>query len=222
MPNSAYRLGVFIRRNIWQIICLTSFVVIGAWWSKSDPAALTKEKKDEAVADADSGRANCRLGIADIRERYKKQFADGKFGEAAHTIGNCARLLGDAELLALQRNAAVKFHLAAVNATGLSPGARADAIEAFAADFPEESTSLTTEVFALRSRQTDLDVAAEKSRRRQEGVRIGMTAEEVRDSSWGVPAKVNRTTTAHGVREQWIYSGGYLYLDDGKLTAIQN
>ncbi|WP_119460645.1 hypothetical protein [Rhodospirillaceae bacterium SYSU D60014] len=41
--------------------------------------------------------------------------------------------------------------------------------------------------------------------------------------AWGRPRSVNRTTTAHGVREQWVYgSGSYLYFDDGSLTAIQN
>jgi hypothetical protein len=55
------------------------------------------------------------------------------------------------------------------------------------------------------------------------GVRIGMTAAEVRASSWGKPFDVNRTTTASGVREQWVYPGGsYLYFTNGIVSAIQN
>lgn len=51
---------------------------------------------------------------------------------------------------------------------------------------------------------------------------IGMTAEEVRNSSWGKPSDINKTTTAYGVHEQWVYSGNrYIYLDDGIVTAIQ-
>lgn len=58
--------------------------------------------------------------------------------------------------------------------------------------------------------------------RKAEGVSIGMTGSDVRQSSWGKPLKVNRTSTANGTREQWVYRGGYLYFENGSLTAIQN
>jgi hypothetical protein len=56
------------------------------------------------------------------------------------------------------------------------------------------------------------------------GVRIGMAAEEViNQTSWGKPLSIRRTTTASGVREQWIYDGNnYLYFENERLTAIQN
>jgi len=54
---------------------------------------------------------------------------------------------------------------------------------------------------------------------------IGMTASEVRESSWGEPSDINRTTTSFGVSEQWVYSNysgyRYIYLDDGIVTSIQ-
>ena len=51
---------------------------------------------------------------------------------------------------------------------------------------------------------------------------IGMTAEEVRNSTWGKPEDINRTTTAYGVHEQWVYSNyRYIYFDNGIVTAIQ-
>lgn len=41
--------------------------------------------------------------------------------------------------------------------------------------------------------------------------------------AWGLPKRVNRTTTARGSSEQWVYeSGSYLYLDNGIVSAIQN
>lgn len=40
--------------------------------------------------------------------------------------------------------------------------------------------------------------------------------------SWGRPKAVNRTITAAGTREQWVYQGGYLYIKNGKVDAIQN
>ena len=51
---------------------------------------------------------------------------------------------------------------------------------------------------------------------------IGMTADEVVNSTWGEPNKINKTTTEYGTSEQWVYGGGrYIYLDDGIVTAIQ-
>lgn len=54
--------------------------------------------------------------------------------------------------------------------------------------------------------------------------RVGMTSDEVLALAWpwGKPEKVNTTTTAHAVREQWVYGAGrYLYFIDGVLTSIQ-
>jgi len=57
---------------------------------------------------------------------------------------------------------------------------------------------------------------------------IGMTPEQVTtETNWGHPTHVNRTITAAGVREQWVYRNAanrsqYLYFVNGKLTAIQN
>lgn len=51
---------------------------------------------------------------------------------------------------------------------------------------------------------------------------IGMTADEVKNSTWGNPSKINKTTTQYGVHEQWVYSSGrYIYFDNGIVTAIQ-
>lgn len=51
---------------------------------------------------------------------------------------------------------------------------------------------------------------------------IGMTAEQVLKSIWGEPEDINKTTTASGVTEQWVYSGfRYIYLEDGIVTVIQ-
>ena len=52
---------------------------------------------------------------------------------------------------------------------------------------------------------------------------IGMTKSEAENSTWGRPNKINKTTTAYGTHEQWVYGNGkYLYFDNGKLTSIQN
>ena len=56
---------------------------------------------------------------------------------------------------------------------------------------------------------------------RQGKVKIGWNKELCKEA-WGSPRSVNKTTTAYGVHEQWVYSTSrYLYFDDGVLTAIQ-
>ncbi len=58
--------------------------------------------------------------------------------------------------------------------------------------------------------------------RAQRDPQIGMTAEEVRLSSWGEPYKINKSTYSWGTSEQWCYSGyKYIYLDNGIVTSIQ-
>lgn len=50
---------------------------------------------------------------------------------------------------------------------------------------------------------------------------IGMTAEQVKASTWGSPQKINKDTYSWGVREQWVYGNGkYIYFEDGVVTSI--
>jgi hypothetical protein len=74
----------------------------------------------------------------------------------------------------------------------------------------------------LRARAAVAAERADLVKRKREGVRIGMTQEDVLKSSWGRPRRVNRTTTARGVDEQWVYEGGYLYFSDGILRTVQH
>lgn len=83
---------------------------------------------------------------------------------------------------------------------------------------------------AAISKEANLKVKAKKiaaknssKKPKKSGVIIGMTAAEVKASSWGRPHSVNRTTTPYGTSEQWVYgAGNYLYFDDGVLTTVQN
>lgn len=74
---------------------------------------------------------------------------------------------------------------------------------------------------AEKKRQAAAD-RADRERRRHEGVRIGMSQQQVVESNWGRPESVNRSIYASGVHEQWVYPGfQYLYFDNGVLTSIQ-
>lgn len=50
--------------------------------------------------------------------------------------------------------------------------------------------------------------------------KIGMTTEEVLNSTWGKPKKINKDTYSWGVKEQWVYDNGYIYFKNGIVTSI--
>lgn len=50
---------------------------------------------------------------------------------------------------------------------------------------------------------------------------MGMTEDEVLNSTWGAPIKRNKTSTLDHEREQWVYDDGYIYFVDGIVTSIQ-
>ena len=82
-------------------------------------------------------------------------------------------------------------------------------VNAYSADIQELNRILTTPVYSAPVPQKPQP-------------KIGMTADEVSNSQWGKPTKVNKTTTTYGVSEQWVYSSGkYIYLEGGIVTAIQ-
>jgi len=90
----------------------------------------------------------------------------------------------------------------------------------------DAAKSLMTEITNAANRKTEAArLAAEKSekaRRKKAGVSIGMTEEEVLQSSWGAPRTVNKTTRANSISAQWVYDGGYLYFENGALRTIQH
>lgn len=89
-------------------------------------------------------------------------------------------------------------------------------------DFGPLQAKVSSEVLALEKKEAAIAAADDRKRRKKEGVRIGMSAEEVLMSNWGRPERVNRSVYAHGTREQWVYgSGQYLYFENGRLTSLQ-
>lgn len=50
----------------------------------------------------------------------------------------------------------------------------------------------------------------------------GMTADEVRASTWGSPSAIESSETNSGIREQWTYDFGNIYLENGVVTLVQN
>jgi hypothetical protein len=99
----------------------------------------------------------------------------------------------------------------------LADCAEAQGRASYAADLRREAADW--EAAAARKKKV---IAAEAAREKKPGAIIGMTAEEVRaGTSWGRPNHINRTITANGISDQWVYGGGYLYFSNGVLTAMQ-
>ncbi|MBO9647406.1 MAG: hypothetical protein J7605_02765 [Variovorax sp.] len=87
----------------------------------------------------------------------------------------------------------------------------------------ESFTALAAKVEAARTARAERLLREEQERKKQQGVAIGMSKQQVLDSSWGKPRSINTTTTAGGTREQWVYGdGNYLYFTNNVLTSIQN
>lgn len=91
---------------------------------------------------------------------------------------------------------------------------------------PETPSEIrTAHASAQKTLQTEkrLADAAEKKRKKSQGVSIGMSQTDVLESSWGKPKRINRTINKYKTREQWVYGNGYyLYFEDGVLSSIQN
>lgn len=61
----------------------------------------------------------------------------------------------------------------------------------------------------------------ERSKLARGAIWIGASVEAA-ELSWGRPEHINRTITAGKTSEQWVYQGGnYLYVENGKVVAIQ-
>ncbi|MDP1718709.1 MAG: hypothetical protein Q8L40_11600 [Burkholderiales bacterium] len=80
----------------------------------------------------------------------------------------------------------------------------------------------------IRERQREIAVQARRWPKHIElavierKVMPGMTGEQV-SMAWGAPNRINETIRASGKFEQWVYStASYVYLENGRVTAIQN
>ncbi|OMP66888.1 hypothetical protein [Domibacillus epiphyticus] len=66
--------------------------------------------------------------------------------------------------------------------------------------------------------ETEKEITEQEAKK----VYIGMTQAEVLER-WGKPKDINRTVSANGTGEQWVYPNyQYLYFEDGILVTIQN
>ncbi len=83
--------------------------------------------------------------------------------------------------------------------------------------YEKENNSITDDIIGTYIKQEGITVEKLKK------PKIGMTKDEVINSTWGKPEDINKTTTRYGTSEQWCYSGyKYIYFEDGIVTSIQD
>lgn len=189
-------------------------------------------------------KSECAASIVSMKAEYAKLMSEKKYWDAAFLIQPCAKLLQDKSLRALSDDADAKAYMQVIDNPTTPIREKIHFIEMLVNNYPDKAESYNSMLPAMRRNVDQIEqqeaieqrkraateqreqaieqqkIAAQKKR---EGVRIGMTPEDVRASSWGKPESVNRTTSTYGKREQWVYgSGSYLYFEDGILTTIQN
>jgi hypothetical protein len=162
---------------------------------------------------------------SDQLQRARTLQAEGQHWKAHLLVYECAALMHEAEMTSLSRETEVAAMSARAGDEKESIAWRISSIERVAELDVEAHRGLLTKHAALFHRQrVEQDAAARRiaAEKRRQGVSVGMSQDDVAASSWGRPKQINRTTTARGTEEQWVYDGGYLYFENGRLTAVQH
>lgn len=168
---------------------------------------------------------------ADSALRYNEKIGAGDFSGAETAIAACSTHF-PSEYGELYKTARTERLAGEVKNQSLSPSERLnryDELKKYAPDKALQLSGLSEKIEKSKQKfdqemvnRAKKDEAERKRRAKSKGVSIGMSKTQVLESSWGKPLDINRTTTVHGTREQWIYEGGYLYFDGEVLTTIQN
>jgi hypothetical protein len=184
--------------------------------------APSSASSSSQVTTANAERDKCTLERAGQLTSYQSLLKSGKAAEAAGAIRACSKALNDVEMKKLLADAEIQSYKQTIGSTNASKAEKLRAMQSLVRDYPAAGKQYEPKIAPLGLQIAKEQAAADAARHRKEGVHIGMSETEVLQSKWGRPESVNRTITADGRHEQWVYSGGYLYFDDGVLTSIQN
>jgi hypothetical protein len=235
MPQStAYRIGNFLGR-LPNWVKVTAALAVAAWllWpsgttqvARDQSAATTAAASAKVAREAEEKeriRSDCQDSLERRRAEYKSLMKSSNYWEASLTLRSCAEALQIVDLKQLVKDAEIKSYLADLSDPSKSSGNRSLAFQRLSADYPdvaEKNERFAKQKIAEAERK---EQEAERKQKRSQGVRLGMSKEDVLASSWGRPEKINTTTNVYGTREQWVYGGrNYLYFENGVLTSIQD
>jgi hypothetical protein len=167
-------------------------------------ATVTRVEPDGIVLTYNTGIV--KIPFTELSEQYQKRF--GYDAEKAKAFAEA-----DAEA---QRNLAAQLRLELQKAEE----ERARIAQLNQADLDAAKAQREMEAAKKREEQTKIEAFAKHR------VWIGMTTAECIQSCSG-PLQINKTLTAKGLEEQWVYPSGeegklsYLYFENGILTTIQ-
>lgn len=218
----------------WVVGAIFAFLVLKACVlapaeraSAEDEAAkrLTSEKAQAVEVHVQY----CRRRRGEMTASYERLLAAAKPWEAARAFEDCHIALDSKDLKDLVSAAELQYLMKTAGDPKGAPKERVSSIEAMQRDHPEDARRFEKNLPALKAKlaatlaaEQRASMQANAAARKKTGVSIGMTADEIRGSSWGRPEKINKTILPGHVNEQWVYPGDqYLYLEDGILTAIQ-
>jgi hypothetical protein len=223
-----------LKNSMLGMMGVVAVVGIVAELAKSNPHPVQAKPvaaQQVSAFEAQAIRENkCRGTAHSQRAEYDRLMKARQYWLAVQAVRECAEVLNDGEMKRLADEANLQFQWAVAASEKENPYDRDRSLDNIERDFPEDAKRNGTKIGALRASvkksitaQRRKQDAAEAARKRSEGVRIGMTQQDVLASSWGRPHHINRTTYRWGTHEQWVYGErNYLYFEDGTLTAIQN
>jgi hypothetical protein len=192
---------------------------------KAAPVASAEEvrlAKEQAEVEQTRLFEECKTKIADQTAQYKKSIAIKDYWAAAGKIRRCSVILDDTKLKDMVADAEIKSFSRDVVNPKESISNRVRALERLERDYPAYAKKFEKIAVSLRQQATAKKEEDWRANRFQRSLPIGSTQNAVATTGWGYPRDINKTTTASGVREQWVYGDGkYLYFENGILTAIQ-
>ncbi|MFA7556414.1 MAG: hypothetical protein WCZ20_01270 [Hydrogenophaga sp.] len=195
-----------------------SIAAVNSMFRGSEPAKSADTARPSLRERCMSGRD---ARIAEFDERMGKGDPQG----AANSIRVCAKQLADESMLAMLAEAERQAHRSILADTGAPPAKRLAALDSLQALNAKPDPALVRQRARLVAEIEKAAAAARKAalaEKKKKGVSPGMTGQDVIESSWGRPERINRTDYPGGYREQWVYGGGnYLYFQNGILASIQ-
>lgn len=130
------------------------------------------------------------------------------YWKATSSIRRCAQLIDDPKLRAMVADGEVKAFVRDIGDSTATDAVRLRPFELLSRDYPDVAKRHAKwhekSVNEAALRRADERYANRFNR----PVRPGDTSQQVITTGWGYPSHINRTTTAPGVREQWVYGEG--------------
>ena len=197
---------------------------VPALTSSTKPSALTREDELAKATEAErvADLADCTVNSASKVNEYRALMAKHEYWSATLAIRKCSEILNDKQLKTLVADGEIKSHVQDIESPKTKLNDRLRAIESFQRDYPERGSKYNALLKKLNANFEQRKAENEMANRFTKKLLIGSTQHDIVKNGWGYPSGINKTTTANGVREQWVYGERrYLYFENGVLTAIQ-